>query len=122
MRLLLDAQISPRVAIELRKLGIDVEALEHWHGGTLRHAVDEQILIAALTERRDLVTYDLKTVPSLIKEWSAKGSTHSDGILVDERTVAGHDLGGLVRALSALVSELGGDDLTNVVRFLTPAG
>ncbi len=102
MRLLLDAHISPSIARQLHQDGLDAVALRHWQDGNYRTATDETVLITAMAEERVLVTYDLRTIPSLLKEWAEMGQHHGGVILVDERTLRPNDIPGLLRALRFL--------------------
>ena len=108
MRLLLDAHISPAVAQGLQHDGIDALSLRDWLDGRHRDASDEVILTAAVADERVLVTFDLRTIPTLLKEWAETGQQHAGVILVDERTVRQQDVGGLRRALRRLVEQESG--------------
>lgn len=108
IRLLLDAHIPLAVAWRLREDGIDVVALRDWLEGSYRQASDEEILVAASSEERVLVTYDCHTIPPLLAHWAEAGQHHRGVVLADEKTVLPKDIGGLVRALRALVREQGG--------------
>jgi hypothetical protein len=110
VRLLLDAHIAHAVADGLRRRGVEVEALGHWRGGALRAADDEAILRAAAAADWVLVTYDLQTIPERLRRWANEGRGHAGLILVDGRTIRPNDIGGLVRALLALVDERGDED------------
>jgi hypothetical protein len=65
-----------------------------------------------------LVTYDRRTIPPLLKAWVEEGRTHGGVIFVDEKTISPADIGGLVGALAALVSDAGSWDWKNRVAFL----
>lgn len=65
--------------------------------------------------------YDLRTIPLLLKEWSEQGVAHGGVILVDERTIAPHDVGGLIRALHHVVQTLGDVSWADRVVFLQRA-
>lgn len=118
MRLLLDAHISPAVARELRRREVDAVAVSEWLGGNFRTAPDEQLLAAALSDERVLVTYDLRSIPILLREWTETRQRHGGVVLVDERTIQPNDPGGLVRALCALVERTRGTDWLDRVIFL----
>lgn len=120
MLLLLDAHLSPVVASELRKRGVDVEALRDWQGGRYHRAPDQEILAAARAEKRTLVTFDCRTVPPLLKGWAASGQSHEGVVLVDEKTIRPDDFGGLVRALLALVEAAGESEWRDRVEYLKP--
>ena len=103
MKLLLDEHISPAVARGLSGV-VDVAALRDWQAGAYLEAPDSVILQAAAVGGWTLVTYDLRTIPPLLKEWGEQGIAHGGVILVDGRTITQNDVGGLVRALTQLVA------------------
>lgn len=107
MLLLLDAHVPLSVAAELRKRGPDVETLEDWRDGDYRHSPDSEILLAAHSEGRVLVSYECRTIPRRLKDWAASGVHHSGVVLIDDRTIRSDDVGGLVRAIYALSVERG---------------
>src|SRR5688500_11055364 len=107
MLLLLDVHFSPAVSRPLRASGTDAWTLGKWHDGTYRHSLDHQILEAASAEARTLVTYDCKSFPDLVIEWTESGRSHGGVILVDEHTIRQQDYGGQIRALRALVAQYG---------------
>lgn len=122
MRLLLDAHLSPAVAEALRRGGFDAVAIRDWLDGNYRSAADDQLLEMALSDERVLVTYDLQTIPPLLKEWAETGQRHGGVVLIDERTVRPNDFGGLVRALQALMASCGAQDWQDRVAFLGSSG
>jgi uncharacterized protein DUF5615 len=103
VKLLLDEHISPAVARGLSGV-VEVAALRDWQAGAYLEAPDTLILQAAAVDGWTLVTYDLRTIPPLLKDWGEQGITHGGVILVDERTIAQNDIGGLVHALTRLVA------------------
>lgn len=104
LRLLTDEQISPVVAKQApaRCHGINIVALHHWQGGHFQSAPDDVLLREAHKEKLTLVTFDLRTIPTLLRSWGEQGIDHGGVVLVDERTIAQNDIGGLVAALCAL--------------------
>lgn len=119
MKLLLDEHISPSVARGLSATGIEVAPLRDWQGGAYLEAADDLILQAAHADRWTLVTYDLRTIPPLLKLMAEQGVSHSGVVLVDERSLAQNDIGGLIRALTRLVGSLGSASWENRVVFLS---
>ena len=85
-------------------------------------AADEVVLREAQKQRLTLVTFDLRTIPPLLRSWSEQGFDHSGVILVDERTIAQGDIGGLVKALCALWRTHRDIDWTNRVAYLQAIG
>jgi predicted nuclease of predicted toxin-antitoxin system len=117
LALVLNSHISVRVAEALRERGFDVVALPEWHNGRYLHAGDEDILRAAHEERRVLVSYDLATVPDIADNLLRAGLEHSGVIHISSKTIASHDVGGLIRALDRLLTERT-SDLRNQRIFL----
>jgi predicted nuclease of predicted toxin-antitoxin system len=109
MRILLDSHLPSALARQLQRHEIDAVPLAGWMEGIYRNAADEQILEAAYSDRRVLVTYDVRTVPPLLVEWAETGQHHGGVVLVDDRTLPPNDVGGLLRALLLLIHS-GGDE------------
>ena len=107
MRLLLDAHLAPALAGALTAAGLNTAALRDWQGGAFRSAPDEAVVEAALVDQRVLVTYDLRTIPALLKEWAETGRSHGGVILVDDATIRPAEVGRLQRALLALREQMG---------------
>ena len=101
---LLDEQISPKVAEQARfkRPGVPIETIYHWREGALCGQHDDLVLDAARQDGLTLVTYDLTSIPLLLAEWAASGISHAGVVLVDDRTIAPSDFGGLLRALVEL--------------------
>ena len=119
-RLLLDEHISPAVAERLKKLNpsIEVHAMQRWEGGRLLGRTDAECLEAAAQNGLTLVSFDLRTIPSLLRAWAAEGRAHAGVVLVDQATIPPSNVGGLVRALESLYLRAGDLDWTNRVEFL----
>jgi hypothetical protein len=120
LRFLLDEHISPVVAEGLKRLDplLEVHALQRWEGGRLLGRSDAECLEAAAQNGLSLVSYDLRTIPSLLRAWTAEGRTHAGVVLVDQATIPPWKVGGLVRALESLYFRAGDFDWTNRVEFL----
>ncbi len=118
LRLLLDSHIPTRVAVLLRARGHDVTGLAEWHSGQYRDAPDETLLLLAHEEHRALLTYDVNTIPDLIRELGEAGVDHSGVIFVSRRTMAQDDIGTPVRALERLLLAADGKDFRNRVEYL----
>jgi hypothetical protein len=124
LRLLLDEHISPVVASQLsaHRPELMVTTLQSWESGTYLGAPDDVLLQAAYAAELTLVTYDLRTVPILLKQWSEDDTAHGGVIFVDTKTIAPNDLGGLVRALVQLCDAHGSAKWRDRVVYLTRAG
>jgi predicted nuclease of predicted toxin-antitoxin system len=104
MRLLLDEQISPQVAVGLRALGHDAVGVVEVG---LRSADDAAVWRHAIQEGRAVVTYNLDDFVALAHEAYQDGSRHHGLILVSTRTLPTSDIGGLIHSLSRLMREAG---------------
>lgn len=102
-----------------RRPGLAVLTLPAWEGGAYLGASDDTILTAARVAGLTLVTYDLRTIPPLPKQWGEDGTAHGGVIFVDTRTIAPHDLDGLVRALLELWDAEHASEWVNRVVYLT---
>lgn len=104
LRYLLDEQISPVVAdgVQRRDSRIRIASVQRWRNRELPGSRDADLLIAADTERLTLVTYDLRTIPGLLRSWAELEMPHSGVIFVRRRMIAENDFGGLVSALVEL--------------------
>jgi hypothetical protein len=120
LKLLLDEHISPEVAkgIRARRSDLSVHALAEWDGGHLLGKPDEVCLEVARIHGLTLLTYDLRTIPPLLKDWHERGSIHAGVIFVDGKTISPSDLGALVRSVIALADEQCDEDWSNRVVFL----
>ena len=100
MRLLLDEHINPEVARLLRKKGFDVLSVEE---ARMREASDEQVLSFAVSEKRVIVTYNIRDFQMLLLDWHRAGRHHSGIVFVSEKTASQKTIGPLVRALKKLL-------------------
>ena len=120
LRLLLDEHISPAVAAGLRRRdkNITVSSLAEWEDGRYLGLADDFLLHGAAAQKRTLVTYDRKTIPSLLKVWAETDRHHGGVIFVDEKTIPSSNLGGLMRSLQALFRQSVRWDWTDRICFL----
>jgi uncharacterized protein DUF5615 len=120
VKLLLDGHIKKAASPALQRLcpGCETAHISDWHGGLLRTSEDEDILVACFEENRVLVTYDQRTIPGLLRRWAAEERSHAGVIFGDNDSVPPSDPGAVAAALSALIKEVTGSDMTNVVRYL----
>jgi len=104
LQLLTDEQISPAVAVQapVRCRGINIRSIHALEGGHFLGAEDEVVLSEASRQKLTLVTFDLRTIPPLLRLWAEQGIVHAGVILVDGRTIPQNDIGGLIDALCAL--------------------
>ena len=89
MRLLFDCHVAKAALGALRKLdpSIQAEHLAGWHGGAWLRAADAEILALCHEEGRTFVTFDLRTIPDLLRQWAAEDRPHSGVIFGDANTV-----------------------------------
>lgn len=81
MRLLLDANLSPRgIAAKLRKAGHDVLALAE--DATFEGLADPQVLELAASEQRVLITRNSRDFAPLARQWAEAGRPHAGIILI----------------------------------------
>lgn len=114
MKLLLDEMLTPDIARELRARGHDVEAVAghpDWEGLS-----DSQIMIVARTERRAIVTNNLRDYRPLHSEAITPGGRGHSGMIFMpssyRRTKA--DTGRIIAALEAMLAQYPGEtDLAN---------
>jgi len=120
LKLLLDEHISGRVATGLRRIDrtIRIQSMVEWEDGGFLGRDDEACLREAAVQRLTFVTYDLRTIPPLLKVWAETGRSHGGIIFVDEKTIAPSDIGGLVRGLAAVTKACREWDWNNRVLFL----
>jgi len=120
LKLLLDEHVSCAVAegLRLKHQKLKVIGLAEWDGGRFLGLSDETILEEAAARKMTLVTYDLRTIPPLLKAWIEAGRDHSGVIFVDNRTIPSSDFGGLIRALEKLFRDTAKWDWQNRVCFL----
>ena len=120
LKLLLDEHISPAVAngIRRRNRSLVIHWMAEWEGGIFLGKEDYACLQEAARQKLTLVTYDLRTIPSLLKLWAEEGRSHGGVIFVDEKTISPANFGGLVRELNYLIGEAAEMDWSNRVYFL----
>jgi hypothetical protein len=120
LKLLLDEHISGHVAKGLRRIDrkILIKSLVEWEDGSFLGRDDEACLREAARQMLTIVTYDLRTIPPLLKVWAETGQNHGGIIFVDAKTIAPSDIGALVRALAAVAKASREWDWTDRVLFL----
>src|SRR5207248_4522447 len=104
VKLLLESHIPHAVGRELSRRcpNLIVVHLRDWKKGRFLNVPDEDLLAEAANDDLTLATYDLKTIPPLLRRLAEEGQHHAGVILIDDATVASSNVGGLVAALAAL--------------------
>ena len=102
MRLLLDADLSPRgIAEPLREAGHDVLALAA--EPALEGLDDPDVLLLAAREQRILVTRNSRDFAPLLREWAEAGRAHAGCILI--WTLDHHRFAELVAGVELLLAQ-----------------
>lgn len=101
MRLLLDEQISGKVAERLREQGHDVAATTA--DPTLRGLGDPDLFEVAQEQERALVTYNRADFEAIIREYAAAGPEHNGLVIVHSTRFPSRELARLSKALAELV-------------------
>jgi hypothetical protein len=124
LKLLLDEHISLDAAVGLRRRdeALSVLSLVEWESGSFLGQDDATCLLAARAEDLTVITYDLRTIPVLLKAWTEEGRPHAGVIFVNEKTISPSDIGGLARALSSLAKEAGRWKWQDRICFLRRGG
>jgi len=120
VKLLLDCHIAKATVGAFRKRtpGLVVAHLADWRGGAFLRANDSDILTACREDRWTFVTYDLRSIPDLLRQWAVEECPHSGVIFGDDKSVRPDDPSAVAAALAALAREIGNADTTNMIRFL----
>lgn len=122
LHILTDEQIAPGVAAAAKKRCRDIQIvpLFEWLDGHFIGTSDEEILKEAARQSMTLLTFDLKTIPPLLRSWGERGIDHGGVIFVDNKSFAQNDLNGIAKALVELWNLHGQLDWKNRCFFLTP--
>jgi hypothetical protein len=101
LRLLLDEQLSPEVARQVRRHQpeCDIVSLHTWQHGAYVGKSDDIVLTAARDAGLTLISRDVRSIYPLIVAWAEAGRSHAGVVFVDDKTIPERDLGGLVRAI-----------------------
>lgn len=120
LHFLLDEHLSPDLveAVERRRPGVRITAIGNWRNGAYLGADDDTLIAAAHHDQLTLVTYDRRTIVPLLSRLAAAQASHGGVVLVDDRTVAANDIGGLARALTALWEAFHAADWTDRIVYL----
>ena len=109
-KLYLDEHLSPRIAVQLRKHGFDAVTL---HDRGMLSQDDRQQMVAAISERRALVTCNFRDFVELNEEYAEQGEQHWGIILTTEEPT-----GLLIKRLLKLLNSLSAEELKNQLRWL----
>ncbi|MCB0861729.1 MAG: DUF5615 family PIN-like protein [Solirubrobacterales bacterium] len=106
MRLLLDEQISGKVADRLRKMGHDVVAATA--DPVLRGTSDPDLFEFAQTEKRILVTYDRGDFEVILHRYVSYEQEHHGVVFVRQHRLPSRDFNRLAKALDGFEPPPGG--------------
>lgn len=122
LQILADEQIDPNVGVaaKRRRREISIVSLFDWLDGHFVGASDEELLREAARQAMTLLTFDLKTIPPLLRAWGERGIDHGGVIFVDHKSFAQNDISGISKALVDLSELQGKLDWKNRCFFLTP--
>lgn len=122
LSLLLDEQISPEIAkqIRIKRPDFPVFSIHLWQQGHYLGIADEIILQAAATEKLTLITYDQKTIPPILSEWGQANINHGGVIFIDYRSIPPHNFGRLVKAIIWLWDTQNRENWQNRIVYLQP--
>ena len=102
-RFLLDEQISPRVAREAAKAGLDIRAIA---GTPFAGWDDPRVFRKAVEEGRILVTYNIRDMARILADSLKEGLVAAGVVFIDVRSIPPDDLPGLARALVRLAEQI----------------
>jgi len=120
LKLLLDEHIWPGVAELVKRQTPKAEAvsLHHYCAGRLMNVGDDEILTEARRGGWTLVTFDLNTIPRLLREKAVASEDHGGIIFISSKSFAQNDHAGLAQALSMVARAEAEKDWTNRAMFL----
>lgn len=118
MKVLLDEQLSPQIAVLLRKAGYDVDAVAE--RDDLVGRSDRVVFGLACSEGRAVVTNNIKDFRPLAAEYLAQGRAHSGLILLPStRTRSRGAIAAIALAIEAVLSA-NPDGLSASERWIGP--
>jgi predicted nuclease of predicted toxin-antitoxin system len=116
VKLYLDADISYRIAEQLRLKGYDCSSAQEQGA---HHLKDEEQLAWAAEDRRCIVTYNRDDFIELVARWFETGREHS-GVLIISSRIPKQDFRTIIRRLSDYLDAHSEDDfLANGLDFIS---
>jgi hypothetical protein len=98
---------------------VRVESIHTHSGGRLMNAGDDEILAEAHRGRWTLVTFDVNTIPPLLREKAMAKEDHSGVIFIPSKSFAQNDHSGLAQALASIAHAESEADWTNRIVFVS---
>ncbi len=119
---LLDEQISPEIAKQIKKKRLDIEifTIYTWQKGYYLGVSDEVILKVSAKEELTLITYDQKTIPPILFEWGQANINHAGVVFIDYRSITPNNFEALVRAIIWLWDTQNQENWQNRIVYLQP--
>jgi predicted nuclease of predicted toxin-antitoxin system len=118
VRAILDEQLSPQIAVLLRKAGYEVDAVADRED--LAGRSDRIIFEVACGEGRAVVTNNIKDFRPLAAEWLAQGRVHAGLILLpSSRTRTRHAIAAVAAAIENILRDHP-DGLSGSERWICP--
>jgi hypothetical protein len=120
--LLLDENISPAIAVQIRQKRPDIRiiSIHAWQGGLFKAKADGEILADASVQGLTLFTYDQKTIMPILVQLGYAGIEHAGVVFIDDLSIATCDFGSIIRSLTALWDAFHNEVWTNVITYLKP--
>ena len=118
MRALLDEQLSPQIAVRLRKAGYDVDAVADRQDLVGRS--DRFSLEVAGREGRAVITNNIKDFRPLAAQWLAQGRVHGGLILLPSTRTRSRNTIATVAAAIECVLHDNPDGLPGSERWIAP--
>ena len=120
MKLLLDEHIWPGIAALVNQVipAAEVESIHRFSGGCFMNCDDAAILREAHRAGRILVTFDVNTIPALLREMASVEEAHGGVIFISAKSFSQNDHQGLARALAEIMHDETDADWTNRAIFL----
>jgi predicted nuclease of predicted toxin-antitoxin system len=104
VRAILDEQVSPQIAVLLRKAGYEVDAVADRRDLVARS--DRTILEIACREGGAVVTNNIKDFRPLAAEWLAQGKVHAGLILLPSpRSRSRHAIAAVASAIETILRD-----------------
>ncbi len=121
MKLLLDEHVWPGVASLVKKMlpSAQIESMHDFADGRLMNCDDGVVLDEACRAGCILVTFDVNTIPALLRDKAIAQDCHAGVIFVSSKSFPQNDHPGLARALAEVVRAESKAVWTNRVVFLT---
>ena len=118
MKALLDEQLSPQIAVLLRQVGLDVEAVAD--RPDLVGRSDMVIFEVACREDRAVITNNIKDFRPLAAQWLAQGRVHGGLILLPSARTRTRAATTMLADRIACILQDNPDGLTSSERWISP--